>query len=224
VNFVLPIIAASSLAVMFTVESSAWFIKSAGLKSRTAQIFALSNQYLYSARLFAFIFQFTVALQIDLQKDQNFLWATYIAAFLIALLLHLIVFFSNWFHVTIWAKFFSMRKIATIADYSQLPLPRWRIHNKELYAKIVFSTMLLGLSLTLPYFLANFYPGFRMTFGSIAQILSFLGAIILIYNVDPQLSQSMDNDNLRYEIYDYIHGRTCAYLLSFSYTIIFYFK
>ncbi len=207
---------------MFTVESSAWFIRSAGLKLKTAQIFAVTNKYLYLTRLFAFIFQFIVALHIDLKNDQIFLWGTYLSAFIIALLLHLIVFFSSRFHATIWAKFFSMRNIAAIADYSQLAFPRWRIHNKELYAKIVFSTMLLALAVTLPYFLANIYSAFRMTFGSIAQIISFLGAIILIYKVDPQLSESMDNDNLRYEIYDYIHGRTWAYLLSFIAILLFF--
>lgn len=221
-NFLLAIIAAASLGVMFTVESTAWFIRSAGLESKTAQIFAVSNQYLYSTRLFAFIFQFIVALQIDLQKNQIFLWGTYLAAFLIALLLHLIIFFSNRFHATIWAKFFSTRKIAAIAHYSRLSLPRWRIHNKKLSAKILFSTMLLALAVTLPYFLAYIYSDFRMTFGSIAQVISFLGAVIIIYNVDPQLSQSMDKDNLRYEIYDYIHGRTWAYFLSFIATLLLF--
>jgi hypothetical protein len=202
-----------SLGFMFTIESATWFIRALAQRSKTGQMIAVSNTFLYSSRLFAFGFQLVISVQIDASFGWNALWGTFASAFIAASALHLLIFFSTWGHTTAWPALLRRGKLALVSNAALLPAARWRIHRRRLFAAVLFSASLFGLSATAPYLLAHLYAGMRMTLGSVAQIINFAGSVMLVYWVDPMLFRLMDEELLGDALFDYLLGRLTAFLL-----------
>jgi hypothetical protein len=219
---ILPLIAAISLALVFLVETLAWFLRANALTEGRAYVISKSNLILYSSRGFAFGFQASISYYLETSGKVDGIFFVCVVGFVSSAVLHAVAFYHSPSRNFMWSGMvLFMKKINRWDDrlmgegLAQIQ----RISSRRLFFATSISTSIFGLAITLPYLLALYNPELRLTFTSFIQLLNFFGTIFLLYLVDPIMYKLMDDGRLRFSIYDYIAGRVVGFLVSLGVTI-----
>ena len=215
--------AAVSLCLMFWVDTYAWFVRSNALSNGSARVIAKSNLIMYSSRAFAFVFQFSIAYYLEAFKLSAGIFEISLIGFFLAALIHFTTFYCEAPRRHSWrAIVFQLTAIrrwdSQIMNIELPPVKPWKW--TKLTMATAASTAIFGMALAIPYLLAFRNPDYRLTYGSLIQLLNFLGTLFLLYFVDPILYKRMDEGTLRETIYEYISGRIFGFFISFSLILV----
>jgi len=227
-ELILILIIALSIAFLFTIETYSWLIKAAAKKDKL-QVTSLSNIFLYFSRAFYFIFSLSVAgyIEIYTTPSSTFLIKTFIVGFFITYILHFFSLESIKLRKKIlelilisFSKFSKFRNI----ELSPPEKPQKTLIKEEnITISTIIVTVTFSISLSAPLLLILYYHEYRLLINNLSQIINFTGTFFLLYFVDAYLYKKMDEGTLNHYIYNYVLGRSIAFLVIFLFYLLTYF-
>jgi hypothetical protein len=211
--YLLAILGGLSLAVQFTIESGAWYFRAQAAREELGRMLSTASQLLYSSRLFAFGFQLVISLMVDTRAGWTVLSESFLIGFVSAALVHLLVYHVPGTARATWRALHAVMPSSIDMRPELRSEPRLKVHDYGLFRRTLFATILFSVAATAPFLLAYRFTNVRMTMGSIAQMMNFLGAITIVSLVEPMLYRAIDAESLEHLVFDYLLGRFWGFVL-----------
>jgi hypothetical protein len=198
-----------SLVIALLIETTSWSLRSYAKIEYRGTIISKTNIYLYGARLFILIYMTGLSFLVDKREAVFNLIMLVSFSYILSSVIHLSILNNNT-HAKICDIFLRVLFVDKL-------MIREQNKTKEYSSSLLFNTALSAFTFSLgmiaPYFFASLYPDYRMTFGTIGQIINSLGTIFLLFFVDPILYRHMDNNRLMENLHSYYAGRILGFIL-----------
>ena len=201
-----------SIVLIYFSETFSWYFKSL-TKQASAGVISFGNMIMYSSRIFAFAYQFSISFLIGKELTLVISIALFLCGIFHIIFLKNKILLKKIAHIYIWLlkKCKIVLKESTTLDFNSSTK---LIKHSKIYFFTFISTLAFNISLTIPYLVSIMFPDYRLTIVSFIPILNFMGAIPIVFYVDNYLFQYMDKGEVDSVINNYYKGRIHGFLVT----------
>lgn len=222
----MSIIVITSIVLIYFTETFSWYFKSL-TKEANAGVISFGNMIMYSSRIFAFLYQFSISFLIEKKLMEDELTLIVAIALFACGLFHIIFLNNNLFlkkiaYLYIWIlkKCKIVLRESSILEFDGKPR---LIKHQKIYFFTFISTLAFNIALTVPYLISIMFPDYRLTIVSFIPILNFIGSIPIVFYVDNYLFQYMDEGRVGSVVHNYYKGRIHGFVLTSIIILVLYF-
>lgn len=217
------------LGLIFLIETFVWYIRSMSESNYRSKVISTSNIIMYITRVFLVGYQIIINYQIETGGDVRQVILSGLVGMVFAALANQLIFTNHsilQFFWNIFYKTFIRLKLISPHEYCRDVhlLSKKFVVNSVVSASLV-STISLLLVYVLPQIFATIFFDYRLTLSSVGQVISFLGMVITLFVLDPQLFKMQDAGEIKIGFSYYLHGRilglsAAAIMLAISMLVI----
>ena len=217
------------LGLVFLVETFVWYIRSMSESSYRSKVISTSNIIMYLTRVLLIGYQIILNYEIETGGDVRQVILSGLIGMTFAAVVHQVIFSYHsviQFFWDLFYKTFVRFGLIYSHEYSQEVhlLSKKIVMNIVVVASFV-STISLLFVYILPQIFATLFFDYRLTLSSVGQVISFLGMIVTLFILDPQLFKMQDAGEIRTGFSYYLQGRiiglsVAAFVLMISMFIV----
>jgi len=207
----MTLIAGFLLGLAFLVETFVWYIRSMSESTYRSKVISTSNIIMYLTRILLVGYQIILNYQIETGGNVQQVILSGLVGMLFAFFAHILIFGNESFIRIFWKIYYKSALVFRLINTNEYSSSAY-VPNKNIKLNLVLiasfiSTIALLFVYILPQIFATLYFDYRLTLSSVGQILSFLGMIVTLFVLDPQLFRMQDAGEIKDGFSYYLNGR-----------------